>query len=142
MPIPGEDGYGRYDGSSEFFDGDIEIGLELRGSSSSGSDWVKLSHCAAEPEAPDKIPAFDGSDDYHKAQGFGKYAKGGRYGHVYTVTSVGDDGSDPGTLRYAVESPVPRTVIFALEGEDGNITGGAIDSKGTTPDNRRSDRIS
>lgn len=124
MPIPGDDGYGRYDGTSEIFDGDIEIGLELRegGSAMAEADWVKLSHCAVEPDDPDKIVAFEGHTDYHTAQGFGKYAKGGRYGHVYTVTNTGDDGDDPTTLRYAVESPVPRTIIFALDGGDGTIT--------------------
>ncbi|MGB3118998.1 MAG: hypothetical protein WBE58_09265, partial [Verrucomicrobiales bacterium] len=124
MPIPGDDGYGRYDGTSEIFDGDIEIGLELRdgGSAMAAPDWVKLSHCAVEPDDPNKIVAFEGHTDYHTAQGFGKNAKGGRYGHVYTVTSTGDDGDDPATLRYAVESPVPRTIIFALDGGDGTIT--------------------
>jgi hypothetical protein len=124
MPIPGNDGFGRYDGTSAYFDGDIEIGVEIRESTAAvaGSSWIKLSHCGVEPQEPGKVLAFEGEDPLMKAQGFGKYAKGGRYGHVYTVTSVADSDADPATLRYAVESAVPRTVVFALQGNDGNIT--------------------
>jgi hypothetical protein len=123
MPFPGDDGHGHYDGSSELFDGVIQIGLELRrgGAAIAPADWIKLSHCGVEPDHPEQVPAFTGSDQYSSAQGFGKFAKGGRYGHVYTVTSTGDDPDDPTTLRYAVESPVPRTIVFALEGDSGII---------------------
>jgi hypothetical protein len=124
MPIPGNDGFGRYDGTSPYFDGDIKIGIEIRESTAAmaGNSWIKLSHCAVEPEEPGKVLAFGGEDPHMRAQGFGKYAKGGRYGHVYTVTSIADSDADPATLRYAVESAVPRTVVFALQGNDGNIT--------------------
>ncbi len=48
------------------------------------------------------------------AEGFGRYAQGGRGGKVYTVTSLADDG--PGSLREALTAEGPRTVVFAVSG--------------------------
>lgn len=48
------------------------------------------------------------------AEGWGRYAQGGRGGDVYIVTSLDDSGS--GTLREAVEAQGPRTVVFAVSG--------------------------
>ena len=48
------------------------------------------------------------------AQGFGKYATGGRGGTVYHVTSLADDGS-AGTFREAVGSP-NRIIVFDVGG--------------------------
>lgn len=53
------------------------------------------------------------------AEGYGRFAIGGRGGKVYHVTSLEDSG--PGTLREAVEASGPRTVVFR--------TGGAIHLK-------------
>ena len=50
------------------------------------------------------------------AEGYGKYAVGGRGGVVYHVTSLADDGSN-GTLRYGIESLTgPRTIVFDVAG--------------------------
>jgi hypothetical protein len=57
-------------------------------------------------------PAFPG------AEGWGRYATGGRGGNVYYVTSLEDntDSPAPGTFRYAVNQSGPRTILFALSG--------------------------
>ena len=48
------------------------------------------------------------------AQGFGANSIGGRGGTVYAVTNTNDSG--PGSLREAVETTGPRTVIFNIGG--------------------------
>jgi hypothetical protein len=48
------------------------------------------------------------------AEGFGAYAKGGRGGKVYHVTTLEDKG--PGSLREAVEADGPRIVVFDISG--------------------------
>lgn len=52
------------------------------------------------------------------AEGFGKYASGGRGGKVVKVTSLADDDSD-GTLRKAFEQypGEPITILFEVSGE-------------------------
>lgn len=49
------------------------------------------------------------------AEGYGRFAKGGRGGDVYRVTNLDDDG--PGSLRHGVETVEgPRTIVFAVDG--------------------------
>ncbi|MCC9607334.1 GDSL-type esterase/lipase family protein [Blastopirellula sp. JC732] len=48
------------------------------------------------------------------AEGYGRFAQGGRSGRVLHVTNLNDHG--PGTLREAVEAEGPRTVIFDISG--------------------------
>lgn len=55
------------------------------------------------------------------AEGYGRFAIGGRGGRVVKVTSLADYGSGeapiPGTLRYAVEQETgPRTIVFDVGG--------------------------
>lgn len=54
------------------------------------------------------VPAFPG------AEGFGAFARGGRGGKVFCVTSLADKG--PGTLREATEAKGPRIVVFRVSG--------------------------
>lgn len=55
------------------------------------------------------IPAFPG------AEGFGRYATGGRGGTIYHVTTL-EDSNEPGTFRYAVSQKGTRTVVFDVAG--------------------------
>jgi hypothetical protein len=62
-----------------------------------------------------RVIAFPG------AEGYGRFARGGRGGQVVKVTSLADYGSAEapvvGTLRHAIEEATgPRTIVFAISG--------------------------
>ncbi len=55
-----------------------------------------------------KAVAFPG------AEGFGKYATGGRGGNIFIVSNLNDNG--PGSFREAVEAKSPRIIVFVISG--------------------------
>ncbi len=63
-------------------------------------------HAGDRPAGP--VPAFPG------AEGAGALSLGGRGGQVLFVTSLEDGG--PGSLRAAVETKGPRTILFRVSG--------------------------
>jgi hypothetical protein len=70
-----------------------------------------------EPE-PEPLPGQDtacSADAFPGAEGFGKYATGGRGGRVLYVTSLADNNGE-GTLRWAVSQGGARIVMFKVSG--------------------------
>jgi hypothetical protein len=63
--------------------------------------------------APDLADA-PGRDAFPGADGYGRYARGGRGGAIIPVTTLADSG--PGSLRACIDAAVPRVCIFRVGG--------------------------
>ena len=90
--------------------GDYSVSItNLFGGTSSTSATLSVT------EEPQELLAFP------TAEGYGKYATGGRGGAVYEVTNLSSTG--PGSLGAALEASGSRTVVFRVGGTiEGNFT--------------------
>lgn len=73
-------------------------------------------------------PVFSAQLAFPGAEGFGRYATGGRGGEIYVVDNLNDDGQ--GSLRDAISQP-DRVIVFAVGGTI-NITDRMVVSKRVT----------
>lgn len=74
--------------------------------------WIAAPGCAQQK----KIGSSSSSTSiaFPGAEGYGKYARGGRGGKVIIVSNLEDDG--PGSFRQAADMKQPRIIVFTVSG--------------------------
>lgn len=99
-----------------------EIGVERRNGYSWFCNWPMYLYPVYDRWADKYCPEQKVELDYSGvalafpgAEGYGRFASGGRGGRVYHVTTL-EDGKQKGTLRYALEAKGVRTVVFDVAG--------------------------
>ena len=88
--------------SSDTFNYTVEVEANGESDTQEGKVIVSIDHDYGELKA------------FPTAEGFGKYATGGRGGRIIEVTNLNDSG--PGSLRAALEAEGRRTVVFKVGG--------------------------
>jgi len=73
-----------------------------------------LSSCAQQQTVTSSRLENDIAIAFPGAEGFGKYATGGRGGQVFIVSNLNDKG--PGSFREAAEAKVKRIIVFEVSG--------------------------
>jgi pectate lyase len=70
--------------------------------------------CAHQKSSSQTILNDERPSAFPGAEGFGKYATGGRGGKVYIVSNLNDKG--PGSFREGVQMTNPRIIVFSVSG--------------------------
>ncbi len=98
------------------------IGVERRNGYSWYNNWPAYLYPVYDRWADRHCPDFKVPLDYNGiatafpgAEGYGRFASGGRGGKVFHVTTL-SDGPHAGTLRHAIEADGPRTIVFDIAG--------------------------
>lgn len=91
----------------------VTTALMLPGPQATGQSGAQSSSFNSD-NCEETVPRTSGQAAFPTAEGFGRFAKGGRGGMVYLVTSLQDRG--PGTLRECAEASGPRTCVFRVSG--------------------------
>lgn len=106
-------------GSNSYIYEGADPSFTLEGLSPLNRQWWRVDEVDGKGNLyPGRVMSFQiRRDAFPGAEGYGRYAIGGRGGIVYHVTSLSDDGNEPGTLRYGIEKVKgPRTIVFDVAG--------------------------